>query len=626
MTDKSVFESSDSVRHAKPLSNARQATFDSPFQLERGRHLPAVTVAYETYGTLNAARDNAVLICHAISGDSHVAQHDEQDDPGWWDIAIGPGKAIDTNRYFVICPNVLGGCRGTTGPNSLNPATGRAYGPDFPLITIGDIVKLQKQLVNHLGIERLLAVIGGSLGGHMALTWATRYPGELAGCAAIATSPRLTSQALAFDVVSRNAILHDPGYLAGHYYDHEPGPKVGLAIARMLGHITYLSRESMMQKFDANRLSPRDVATQFETKFSVGSYLAYQGDRFGERFDANSYITLSMAMDLFDLGATPEDLAAAFQPSTCRWLVVSYTSDWLFPPFQSQQIVDALVANEKPVSYCNVESSCGHDAFLLPNELASYGTMLAGFLENLNRGVAGDSPKLSPEQRSGESTGAEPSEAAPLSQRHCTVHKLTSIFHDPQRLDYESILELIPDDARVLDLGCGTGGLMLQLRQRGHRHLTGIELDELAVVECVRYGLDVLQADLNDGLSIFADGQFDVVALSQTLQTIIDVRRVIKEMLRVGRRAIVSFPNLGYHKLRRQLADEGRAPLVSLGGGSRWYDTLNVRFLTIADFDEFCRDEGLHIHDRVFLDTQARHRVTDDPNLNADLAIVVLSR
>jgi homoserine O-acetyltransferase/O-succinyltransferase len=626
MTDTSVFESSDSVRHAKPLKYAQHATFDGPFHLERGRQLPSVTVAYETYGTLNPARDNAVLICHAISGDSHVAQHEEQDDPGWWDIAIGPGKAIDTNRYFVICPNVLGGCRGTTGPNSLNPATGRAYGPDFPLITIGDIVKLQKQLVNHLGIERLRAVVGGSLGGHMALTWATRYPEELAGCAAIATSPRLTSQALAFDVVSRNAILHDPGYHAGRYYDHGAGPKVGLAIARMLGHITYLSRESMMQKFDANRLSPRDVATQFETKFSVGSYLAYQGDRFGERFDANSYLTLSMAMDLFDLGATPEDLAEAFRRTACRWLVISYTSDWLFPPFQSQQIVDALVANEKPVSYCNVESSCGHDAFLLPNELASYGTMLAGFLENLNGDGASDSLKLLGEQRISESSGAESSETAPLPQRLGTVHKPTSIFHDPQRLDYESILELIPDGARVLDLGCGNGGLMLQLRQRGHRHLTGIELDELAVVECVRCGLDVLQADLNDGLSIFADGQFDVVALSQTLQTIIDVRRVVNEILRVGRRAIVSFPNLGYHQLRRQLADEGRAPLVSLGGGSRWYDTMNVRFLTITDFDEFCRDEGIHIHDRVFLDTQARHRVTDDPNLNADLAIVVLSR
>lgn len=626
MTDKSGFDSSDSVRHAKPLKYAQHAIFDGPFHLERGRQLPSVTVTYETYGTLNRARDNAVLICHAISGDSHVARHDQQDDPGWWDIAIGPGKAIDTSRYFVICPNVLGGCRGTTGPNSLNPATGRAYGPDFPLITIGDIVKLQKQLVNHLGIERLLAVIGGSLGGHMALAWATRYPGELAGCAAVATSPRLTSQALAFDVVSRNAILHDPGYLAGHYYNHEPGPKVGLAIARMLGHITYLSRESMMQKFDANRLSPRDIATQFETKFSVGSYLAYQGDRFGERFDANSYITLSMAMDLFDLGATPEELAEAFRPADCRWLVISYTSDWLFPPFQSQQIVDALLANEKPVSYCNVESSCGHDAFLLANELASYGTMFAGFLENLNGGAAGDSPKLSSPQRSGESSGAESSAAASLSQRHGAVRNPTSIFHDPQRLDYVSIVELISDDASVLDLGCGTGGLMLQLRQRGHRRLVGIELDELAVVECVRCGLDVLQADLNEGLSVFADSQFDVVALSQTLQTIIDVRRLIKEMLRVGRRAIVSFPNLGYHKLRRQLADEGRAPLVSLGGGSCWYDTLNVRFLTIADFDEFCRDEGIYIHDRVFLDTEARHRVTDDPNLNADLAIVVLSR
>lgn len=626
MTDKSVFDSSDSVRHAKPLQYAQHATFDGPFHLECGRHLPAVTVAYETYGTLSPDRDNVVLICHAISGDSHVARHDEQDDPGWWDIAVGPGKPIDTNRYFVICPNILGGCRGTTGPISTNPSTGRPYGPDFPLVTIGDIVKLQKQLVNHLGINRLLAVVGGSLGGHMALTWATRYPDEVAGCAAIATSPRLTSQALAFDVVGRNAILHDPDYHAGDYYDHGPGPKVGLAIARMLGHITYLSRESMMQKFDANRLSPRDIATQFETKFSVGSYLAYQGDRFGERFDANSYITLSMAMDLFDLGATPEELAASLAPSTCRWLVISYTSDWLFPPFQSQQIVDALVASKKAVSYCNVQSSCGHDAFLLPNELRSYGSLMAGFLEHLNRRVEADSSEPAATPRTAGLAGADDSKPVPPVPREHAAHKPTSIFHDPQRLDYDSIVELIPPGASVLDLGCGTGGLLLQLRQRGHAALVGIELDEAAVVACVQRGLDVLQADLNAGLSIFADGQFDVVALSQTLQTIIDVRRVVKEMLRVGRRAIVSFPNLGYHKLRRQLADEGRAPLVSVGGGSRWYDTWNVRFLTIADFDEFCRDEGIHIHDRVFLDTEARRRVTDDPNLNADLAIVVLSR
>jgi len=626
MTEKTVYDSTDSVRSAKPLRYVQHANFDGPFHLECGRQLPAVTVAYETYGTLNPAGDNAVLICHAISGDSHVAQHDQQDDPGWWDIAVGPGKPIDTARYFVICPNILGGCRGTTGPISVNPATGRAYGPDFPLITIGDIVKLQKQLIDYLGIDRLLAVGGGSLGGHMAWTWATQYPDAVAGCAAVATSPRLTSQALAFDVVGRNAILHDPGYHAGRYYDRGPGPKVGLAIARMLGHITYLSRESMMQKFDANRLTPRDIATQFETKFSVGSYLAYQGDRFGERFDANSYITLSMAMDLFDLGATPEELAESLRPSKCRWLVISYTSDWLFPPFQSQQLVDALVADEKAVSYCNVESSCGHDAFLLPNELESYGAMLAGFLANLNGPPGAESSRPQSGQGTAEAADAHSAEPALLVPREHVAHKPTSIFHDPQRLDYDSIVELIPPGASVLDLGCGTGELLSRLRQRDHARLVGIELDEMAVVASVQRGLDVLQADLNQGLSLFADGQFDVVALSQTLQTIIDVRRVIKEMLRVGRRAIVSFPNLGYHKLRRQLAEEGRAPLVSLGGGSRWYDTWNVRFLTIADFDEFCRDEGIRIHDRVFLDTEARRRVTDDPNLNADLAIVVLSR
>ena len=600
-----VFDSSDADRSARPLAHVQNVTFQGPIRLEHGGQLPSITLAYETYGRLNAARDNAVLICHALSGDSHVARHGEDDDPGWWDIAVGPGKAIDTDRYFVICPNALGGCRGTTGPNSVNPRTGRQYGPDFPVVTSGDIVESQRRLIEHLGIDRLLAVIGGSLGGHMALTWATRYPGWMAGTAAIATSPRLTSQALAFDVVGRNAILHDPGYRAGHYYDEGLGPKTGLAIARMLGHITYLSREAMMEKFDADRLSPRDIATQFETRFSVGSYLAYQGDRFGERFDANSYIALSMAMDLFDLGTTLDELAGTLRPATCRWLVVSYSSDWLFPPFQSRQLVDALLANDQPVSYCNVESACGHDAFLLANDLESYGRMLAGFLENLDGTADGD--RTTPDGQA-------------------LLHKPTSIFHDPQRLNYQSIAELIPAQASVLDLGCGTGGLLSLLRKRGHRRLVGVELGEQAVVTCVRRGLDVIQADLNEGLSVFADRQFDVVVLSQTLQTIIDVRRVINEMLRIGGRCIVSFPNLGYHKLRKQLAEEGRAPLVALGGGTRWYDTQNVRFLTIDDFEEFCRDEGIRIHQRVSLDTEASILVDDNPNLNADLAIVVLSR
>ena len=241
--DSSEFVSSDSIRSAEPLKYAQTATFPGPVTLEEGGCLPGVTVVYETYGRLNPQRDNAVLMCHALSGDSHVARHDEQDAPGWWDILVGPGKPIDTDRYFVICPNVLGGCRGTTGPNSVNPETGRPYAADFPIITVGDMVDVQKLLIDHLGIKRLRAVVGGSLGGSMAVSWAVRYPDRMAGTVAIATAPRLTSQAIAFDVVGRNAILRDPAYQDGQYYGNGHGPNVGLSLARMLGHITYLSRE-----------------------------------------------------------------------------------------------------------------------------------------------------------------------------------------------------------------------------------------------------------------------------------------------------------------------------------------------------------------------------------------------
>jgi homoserine O-acetyltransferase len=603
-TDDNLFGSSDSTRSAQPLRHGQTVTFRRPLSLELGGRLPEVTVAFETYGRLRADGGNAVLICHALSGDSHVAAHAPDDDPGWWDIFIGPGKAIDTDRYFVVCPNVLGGCRGTTGPNSINPATAAPYGVEFPPVTIGDIVHVQKLLVEHLGIRRLLAVIGGSLGGHMALTWATKFPDSVAGTVAIATSPRLTSQAMAFDIVGRNAILRDPSYCGGQYYDNGPGPMVGLAIARMLGHITYLSREAMTQKFDSQRFAPREMPTQFETKFAVGSYLAYQGDRFGERFDPNSYLTLTMAMDLFDIGGTPEELIRAMEPATCRWLVLSFTSDWLFPAFQSLQLVDALIANDKPVSYCNITSDCGHDAFLLPDELPLYGGMTQSFLASLDR----DAP---PAGRCGAAEIGGPSP--------------TSIFHR-HRLDYDSILALIPPESSVLDLGCGTGGLLARLQNRGHRSLVGIELDETSILESIRRGLDVVQANLNHGLAAFADGQFDFVVLSQTLQTVTDVDRVLLDMLRVGRRGIVSFPNFGYHKWRRELAVNGRAPRVGAMQGYHWYNTPNLRFLTIADFEEFCAQRGIRIHERVALNTEADVAVHDDPNLNADVAIMVLSR
>jgi len=600
----SAFESSDSVRSAAALRYARQATFAQPLPLELGGTLPSVTVTYETYGALRAQRDNAVLVCHAISGDSHVARHSDDDDPGWWDLLVGPGKCIDTNRYFVICSNILGGCRGTTGPNCTNPQTGQPYGADFPAVTVGDMVEVQRRLIDHLGIDTLRAVIGGSLGGHQALTWAVRYPDHVRSCVAVATSARLTSQALAFDVVGRNAILHDRGYRGGQYYERGEGPVVGLALARMLAHITYLSREAMTAKFDPSRLRPKDIPTAFEKKFSVGSYLAYQGHKFVERFDANSYVTLSMAMDLFDLGETQAQLQTVLGRSQCKWLVISFSSDWLFPPEQSRQIVAALTAANRSVTYCNVQASGGHDAFLLEQKLAIYGGMIRGFLAHIDERPATMSP-----QATTKTSADEP----------------TNIFHG-HRLDYDMILQLIAPGASVLDLGCGSGALLARLRERGHTRLMGVELDEHAVLACIEHGLEVVQTDLEKGLSPFTDGQFDVVVLSQTLQSIVDTEGIIDEMLRVGRSCIVSFPNFAYHKIRRMLFDDGRSPKAGGVYSFEWYNTPNRRFPSIADVEDFCACKGIRTHRKLYLDSETRRWITDDPNRNADVAIFVLSR
>lgn len=599
------FHSSDSVRGSAPLRFARQVTFDHPLKLQRGETLAPVTVAYETYGRLSERRDNTVLVCHALSGDSHVAKHGDDDEPGWWDIMVGPGRPIDTDRYFVICSNLLGGCRGTTGPNCINPATGRPYGADFPVVTVEDMVDLQKMLIDHLGIDRLLSVVGGSLGGHQAICWTIRYPSSVRSCVALATSPHLTSQALAFDVVGRNAIIRDPHFAGGQYYDKPDKPAVGLALARMLGHITYLSREAMAEKFHADKNKPRDVATAFENRFSVGSYLAYQGGKFVDRFDANSYITLSMAMDMFDLGQNDDAISTTLTPVKANSLVISFTSDWLFPAFQSQQIVNALVANNKPVSYCNVVSTCGHDAFLLEDDLPIYGELVRAFLhrEHTGKAIAEDATRV-------DAAGSHP----------------TSIFCQ-HRLDYTLITALVDQGASVLDLGCGTGGLLARLKARGHRRTVGVELDQHAIVTDVRRGLDVIQADLNRRLGLFGDQQFDFVLLSQTLQSIVQTEMIVDEILRIGRRAIVSFPNFAYRKIRQALADGGRSPGTDKGLLSYpWYRTPNRRFLSVLDWQEFCAERSIRIHKEIYLDTETGEQVIEDPNLNADLAIFVISR
>ena len=597
-----LFDSTDAVRSGKPLAHVKTMTFPGPISLTNGGTLPEITVAYETYGQLSPQEDNAILIFHALSGDSHVAKHDENDDPGWWDALVGPGKGIDTNRYFVICANVLGGCRGTTGPDSTNPETGRKYGMDFPSISVADIVDVQHKLVAALGIDRLLAIVGGSLGGLMALDWGTRYPDGVAGVAAIATGPRMTTQALAFDVVARNAIMSDPNFHGGQYYDKETGPATGLAIARMLGHITYLSQESMNRKFNADRNVGRKIDTSFETKFSVGSYLAYQGDKFVDRFDANSYLTLTLALDAFDLGSDRERLIAAMRRSMCRWLFVSFTSDWLFPGYHSRELVDAAIAGDKRVSYCEVKSDAGHDGFLLEDEISRYGELLRSFLHDL-------SLEWRPEDDERRRALNESYGAPPKSPK--------------RRVDYDRILALIPPKTKILDLGCGKGDLLARLKARGHERLVGVEMQEKYVLKCAEKGLDVVQLDLNEGLKSFLDHQFDFVVLSKTLQTIRNVEALLEEMLRVGTRVIVSFPNVGHRRFRERLA-EGRAP--STDPKRRWYDSDDARFLTIADFEEFCAEKGYKIFRKVALDAETGAAVETDENLNADVAIVVLGR
>lgn len=597
----SLPSSTDDQRNARPLRHARSFVSSEPLALENGGRLPEVTVCYETWGKLSEARDNAVLVCHALSGDSHVARHDEHDDPGWWEILVGPGKAIDTDRYFVVCSNLLGGCRGTTGPNFEDPQSGRPYGADFPVVTVGDMVEVQRRLLDHLEISRLRGVVGGSLGGLQVLDWANRHSERVAAAVVIAAAPRLSSQGIAFDVVGRNAIRHDPRFAGGQYYDG-PGPEAGLALARMLAHVTYLSDESMRAKFDPTRLQPRAIETGFESTFSVGSYLAHQGDRFVERFDANSYITLSTAMDLFDLGDTDERLRAALSPSTCRWLFLSFSSDWLYPPAASRQLADALVAQSKPVSSCEVESAAGHDSFLLEDSMRAGRRLVASFLAGPGGGQA---PIRVPD---------EPRSDEP-----------TSIFH-AQRLDYQLILRLLPAGASVVDLGCGNGELLAILRERGHSPLLGIEWDVEQVVESVERGLDVVHADLDQGLAAIPDQSFEVALLSQTLQSIVDVGGVLDEIVRIGRRGIVSFPNFAHAPMREMFRVEGRLPKSEGLYAYEWHDTPNRRFPSIRDFEEFCAARGLRILEAIYVDSRTGEEVGEDPNLNADIAVVALAR
>lgn len=361
--------------------------FDSPLQLSSGASIDGYSLMCETYGELNAARSNAVLVCHALNASHHVAGTHTNDPSslGWWDNMVGPGKPVDTNRFFVVGVNNLGSCFGSTGPMSIDPASGKPYGASFPVVTVEDWVNTQVRLADVLGIERWAAVMGGSLGAMQALSWTIQYPERIAHCVAIASAPKLSAQNIAFNEVARTAIRSDPDFHGGDYYAHATVPKRGLRVARMIGHITYLSGEDMAEKF-GRAMREANYQFHYEIEFEVERYLRYQGDKFSEYFDANTYLLITRALDYFDPAkATKGDLVVALAPARAKFLVAAFTTDWRFPPERSREIVEALIENGRDVAYAEIDAPHGHDAFLL--EDPRYHRVVRAYFENIAREV-----------------------------------------------------------------------------------------------------------------------------------------------------------------------------------------------------------------------------------------------
>ena len=555
----------------------RKVRLDLPeggVRLAYGGVLKEIEVAYEMCGAPYDGT-NAIYICHALTGDAHVAgiRPGETKPSGWWEGMVGPGRAIDTNRFCVICANVIGGCSGTTGPMSVNPDTGRPYGSSFPQYTFDDAVYVFRMFLRQIGVTHLAALIGGSYGGLQVVNWMTRYPDDMDRVCLIATSANLNTEALALSIMSRTSITDDPAWKGGDYYleGDGKGPKAGLASARQLAHITYLSRELLQEKFDrrlqqnfldapAEERAERDRL--FKTYFQIESYLDYQAMKFVRRFDANSYLHITRSMDLADPCTEFGSLDAAFARVKAKTLVVSYEGDILFPVCQSKEIATSLKKAGKSVSYCHLESGRGHDSFL--TDIDDLSKLVGGFLR----------------------------------PREPKVMKWQERLHG-------GVLAMVREGARVVDIGCGDGTLLDVLRARKGVAGDGVDIDVECFEEALADGNDVLWEDADEGLSMIPDGFYDTAIVSDTLQEVKNPRGLLHEALRIADEAIVTFPNFAAYRIRLTLALTGRLP-VSKQLPFEWYDTPNIHCITLKDFRALCEKEGIEIRE---IRAESRHPI-----------------
>ena len=532
------------------------------FRLEDGGCLARIDVAWESCGLEKPENDNVVFICHALTGDAHVAgRHPgENEASGWWDGVVGPGKAIDTNRYRVVCANVLGGCKGTTGPSSANPATGKPYGSAFPHFTLGDTVEVYRAFLRQLGVKRLAYLVGGSFGGMQVIEWLAAHPGEVDRAVIIASGAALNAQALAFDIVGRAAIVMDPAWNGGDYYG-TPGPQVGLASARQVAHITYLSLDLLNRRFGRKKQESwlekgkawlDEHALRFGTTFAIESYLEYQARKFLARFDANSYLHITHAMDRYDAIEKYGSLDSLCERIDAKTLFISISGDWLFSEDQSRVLARGLLKAGKSVSYSHLDIKVGHDGFLTHTRELSH--VIAGFFAETPRVV----------------TDAKKRKLAP-------------------------IVDMVPSGSRVLDIGCGSGSLLTLLRGKGVSG-TGVEIDHQKICNGIAGGLDVLFEDADEGLTLIPDGSYDMAVLSETLQTVKKPRELLQQILRVAKEAVLTFPNFAELPIRLHLAFAGSMPV----GGElpfEWYDTPNTHFFTFKDFLALCRKDGILVRE-----------------------------